>query len=142
MMDVNAIKELMRSMAENGITSLKISEKDESLELVCEGKSCYNVREFPVDEHEASKNAVIETVNKEEKTITAPIVGTFYSRPSPQAEPYVKVGDKISAGDTICIIESMKLMNEVTSDKSGTIVKILTEDGQGVEYGQPLMVIE
>jgi acetyl-CoA carboxylase biotin carboxyl carrier protein len=73
--------------------------------------------------------------------VTSPIVGTFYRAPSSTAESFVKVGDKIEAGATLCIIEAMKLMNEITSDVSGTVTKIFVENGQPVEYGQPLIGI-
>lgn len=74
--------------------------------------------------------------------ITSPIVGTFYRSPSPTAEAFVKIGDSIEKGTTLCIIEAMKLMNEITSEVSGTVVKILVENGQPVEYGQPLFGIK
>jgi acetyl-CoA carboxylase biotin carboxyl carrier protein len=73
--------------------------------------------------------------------ITSPIVGTFYRLPSPTADPFVKIGDNIEKGRTLCIIEAMKLMNEITAEVSGTVVKIFVENGQPVEYGQPLFGI-
>jgi acetyl-CoA carboxylase biotin carboxyl carrier protein len=74
--------------------------------------------------------------------ITAPIVGTFYRAASPDASPYINIGDKISAGQVICIIEAMKIMNEIESDVSGTVAEILADNAQPVEYNQPLVVIE
>lgn len=74
--------------------------------------------------------------------IKSPMVGTFYRRPSPEAEPYVEVGDIISPGKVLCIIEAMKLMNEIESEVSGKILKILVENAQPVEYGQPLFLVE
>ena len=74
--------------------------------------------------------------------VTSPIVGTFFRSPSPTAEVFVKLGDTIQEGQTLCIIEAMKLMNEIPSDISGTVVKILVENGQPVEYGQPLFGIK
>jgi acetyl-CoA carboxylase biotin carboxyl carrier protein len=80
---------------------------------------------------------------EEEGTVVrAPIVGTFYRRPSPDDAPYVDVGDSISVGQVLCIIEAMKLMNEIESEVSGTILKVLVEDGQPVEYDQPLFVVK
>ena len=74
--------------------------------------------------------------------VKSPIVGTFYAAPSPDAEPFVKVGDQVSKGKVLCIVEAMKLMNEIESDASGEIVKVLVETGQPVEYGQPLFAIK
>ncbi len=73
--------------------------------------------------------------------ITAPLVGTFYRRPAPTEPPYVEVGDRVEKGDTVCIIEAMKVMNEIKAEQAGIVEKILVEDGKPVEYGQPLIVI-
>jgi acetyl-CoA carboxylase biotin carboxyl carrier protein len=73
--------------------------------------------------------------------VTSPMVGTFYRAPSPGAEPFVQVGDTVKEGQTICIIEAMKLLNEIESDKSGVVKEILVDNGQAVEYGQPLFVV-
>ncbi len=77
-----------------------------------------------------------------ESLVRAPIVGTFYRSPSPDADPFVKVGDRVNPGDTLCIIEAMKLMNEIKAETSGVIKQILVENAQPVEYDQPLFVIE
>lgn len=74
--------------------------------------------------------------------VKSPMVGTFYAAPAPDADPFVKVGDHVSAGDTLCIIEAMKIMNPIEADVSGTIKKILVENAEPVEFGQPLFVIE
>jgi acetyl-CoA carboxylase biotin carboxyl carrier protein len=74
--------------------------------------------------------------------VKSPIVGTFYRAPAPDADPYIQVGQHVSTGTTLCIIEAMKLMNEIESDATGKVVKILVENGQPVEYGQPLFVVE
>ena len=76
------------------------------------------------------------------KSIKSPIVGTFYSAPSPTKPPFVKVGDKVNEGDTVCIVESMKVMNEIQADISGTVKSIAVKDGEAVEFGQPLIIIE
>lgn len=95
------------------------------------------------------KNTVESSINKEEakedsdlKVISSPMVGTFYSTPSPDSKAFVQVGDTINSGDVLCIIEAMKLMNEIESDISGEIVKILVKDGDMVEYGQPLFKVK
>lgn len=90
------------------------------------------------------KNDISEESKDEEvniKLITSPMVGTFYSSPSPDSSAFVKEGDRIKAGDTLCILEAMKLMNEIDSDINGTIVKILVKEGQMVEYGEPLFKV-
>jgi acetyl-CoA carboxylase biotin carboxyl carrier protein len=74
--------------------------------------------------------------------VKSPMVGTFYRSSSPGAKPFVEVGDTIKAGETICIIEAMKILNEIEADKSGTVSKILSDNGQAVEYGQPLFIID
>ena len=76
------------------------------------------------------------------KPVTSPMVGAFYAAPSPGAKPFVKVGDTVSAGQVVCIVEAMKLMNEIESEVSGKVTQICVEDGQSVEYGQVLMYIE
>jgi acetyl-CoA carboxylase biotin carboxyl carrier protein len=83
-----------------------------------------------------------EGKTKELLTITAPMVGAFYRAPSPEAEPYVEIGDVVKKGQTACIIEAMKLMNEIESEVEGKIVKIMVENGHPVEYGQPLFLLE
>ncbi|OQB13996.1 MAG: Biotin carboxyl carrier protein of acetyl-CoA carboxylase [Firmicutes bacterium ADurb.Bin193] len=84
--------------------------------------------------------AAFTAANK--NTVNAPMVGTFYRAPAPDAKPFVEVGDKICKGETICIIEAMKLMNEIESDKSGVVKEILVQNGDVVEFGQPLIVVE
>lgn len=74
--------------------------------------------------------------------IVSPMVGTFYSKPSPDAEPFVKLGDTVSVGDTVCIVEAMKMMNQIEAEVSGKIIEICIADGEPVEYGQPLMYVE
>ena len=92
----------------------------------------------------ATSSAPAEAKSEEKKgnAIVSPMVGTFYSKPSPDAEPFVKLGDTVSAGDVVCIVEAMKMMNEIESEFSGKIVEICVEDGQTVEYGQPIMYVE
>lgn len=89
----------------------------------------------------SAANAVVDE-NANLKKITSPIVGTFYRAPSPEAEPFVKVGSQVSAETTVCIVEAMKLMNEIPAEISGEIIKIYVENGQPVEYGQPLFAVK
>ena len=90
------------------------------------------------DESEKSEN-IIKSSNKE---ILSPMPGTFYSASSPDAAPFIKEGDKVSKGDSLCIIEAMKIMNEIEAEESGTILKLLVEDGNAVDYNQPLFLID
>jgi acetyl-CoA carboxylase biotin carboxyl carrier protein len=87
------------------------------------------------------ESAAAEAVDEDEHAINSPIVGTFYRAPNPDADPYVKVGDFVEQGQTLCIVEAMKLMNEIESDVTGTIVKVLPENAQPVEYGEQLFVV-
>jgi len=97
----------------------------------------------PAIPQEAPKSVPVPPPPSEKKnTIDAPIVGTFYSAPSPDAQPFVKIGDKVTPTTVVCIIEAMKVMNEVKAEKSGTIKEILVKNAQSVEYGYPLFVIE
>ncbi len=88
------------------------------------------------------KQVAPEAPKKNRTAITSPMVGCFYPAPSPTSAPFVKVGDKVSTGQVVCIIEAMKLMNEIESEVSGTIAEICVEEGQSVEYGQVLMYVE
>ncbi len=85
--------------------------------------------------------AAADAVDEDQHVVNSPIVGTFYRAPNPDADPYVKVGDFVEQGQTLCIVEAMKLMNEIESDVSGTIVKVLPENAQPVEYGEQLFVV-
>ncbi len=90
----------------------------------------------------ATQASVENTNAPKGKPVTSPMVGAFYAAPSPGAKPFVKVGDTVSAGQVVCIVEAMKLMNEIESEVSGKVTQICVEDGQSVEYGQVLMYIE
>ena len=97
----------------------------------------------PLPAASAPAPAVVPEESEEELAfVTSPIVGTFYRAPNPEAEPYVKVGDRVSKGQVLCIVEAMKLMNEIESEVSGKILKILVENAQPVEYGQPLFLVQ
>ena len=93
-------------------------------------------------EHEAKSQAAPSSEQPKGVAITSPMVGAFYASPSPGAKPFVKVGDTVAAGQVVCIVEAMKLMNEIESEVSGKITQICVEDGQSVEYGQVLMYVE
>lgn len=95
-----------------------------------------------ITQQELQKEAKTTTEQPKGVAITSPMVGAFYASPSPGAKPFVKVGDTVAAGQVVCIVEAMKLMNEIESEVSGKITQICVEDGQSVEYGQVLMYVE
>ncbi len=147
---LDEIKELAETVRKNELGKIKIRYGE--CEIVIEGKKSREViSSVPVQPAMTVQNVNAsvpsEKAEKSEKpeikgnTVKAPIVGTFYASPSPEKPPFVKIGDTVKKGDVIMIIESMKLMNEVQSDFDGKILDILVENGQAVEYDQPIMII-
>lgn len=155
MYSIEEIKELAKTVSEYKLGKIKIKTDDE--ELVIEGQHCPPVPPMPPmcgpstvvmtapASTEASTEAPAEApaapAAKSGSVVKAPIVGTFYAAASPEDAPFVKVGDTVKKGDVLMIIESMKLMNEVTSDFDGVVEEILVANGDAVEYDQPLMRI-
>lgn len=139
-MDLRKIKTLIDLVADSGIAELEITEGDDKVRIVKFSQASQPVAyapepaSVPVVAPAAPAAPVGHTVN-------APMVGTFYRAPNPGASPFVEVGQSVKEGDPICIIEAMKLLNEIEADKSGVIKEIFIENGQPVEYGQPLFVI-
>ncbi len=151
-MDVRKIKKLIELIESSDISELEIIEGEESVRIsrnspAAEVVATPAVAPPPVATPAApaaglSPPAVEEPDHPSGATIDAPMVGTFYSAASPTSPPFVTVGQKVSVGDTLCIIEAMKMLNQIESDKAGTIKAILVENEQPVEFGQPLFVIE
>lgn len=143
---VSEIKELMDKMAGAGLTSLRVRDGEFELSLKAEQKEILVQGEAaPVVSIAAPAASPAPKKEAEEvsgNVVKSPIVGTFYAAPSPDKPPFVTVGKQVKKGDTLFIIESMKLMNEIQSEFDGSVKKILVEDGQGVEYGQPILIIE
>jgi len=156
-MDLDLIKKLVKIVDASSITDLEIEENGIKVKIAKKIRSAHVVSQIPVTV--ASNQPVVqaESLNsteaakaKEENEATSanlheirsPIVGTFYRAPAPDADSYVQVGAVVSPGSVLCIVEAMKLMNEIESDISGKIVKILVENGKPVEYNQPLFLIE
>lgn len=146
-MEYEKIKQLLEDMGNSKITSLdidfpdgtRISMKKETVKEI----QCTENNKSEVVNQVKCKDEVEKTCKDENvKIIKAPMVGTFYLKPSPTSEPYVQVGQNINIGDTVCIIEAMKLMNEIESDVCGKVVEVLVNDGDPVEYGMPLFAIE
>lgn len=120
-------------------TKIDMSKNEEKVKIVDTVASLEEID----NEHKKSNNTALEsTVSKDNGNVmTSPMVGTFYLKPSPNAEPYVKVGQKVKKGDVLCIIEAMKLMNEIESEYDGIVEEILVKDSESVEYGKPLFRI-
>lgn len=143
MVDFELIKKLIDLVKNEDISGLSVEEKGVKYEIKRErgGILPYAQTHASPQKHEEQKHEEPRE-NEDLIAITSPMVGTFYSSPSPDSPPFVKVGDNITIGKVVCIIEAMKLFNEIESEISGTIVKILAENGKPVEYGQKLMLIK
>jgi len=145
-MDIRKIKKLIEMLQESDLKEIEVSQGDESVRILRGGQS---ENHFVTPEMQTQivqpPHVLTEKVNDEKleigSAITSPIVGTFYRKPSPDKNPFIKVGDSIEAGDVLCIIEAMKMMNEIKSDISGKIISIDVEDGEPVEFGQRIITI-
>ena len=148
-MDIRKIKKLIELLEESGIAELEIKEGEESVRISRQSSTpmvappqpmpmAPPVAAVPAAETSAPSAPAEPSGHK----ILSPMVGTFYSAPSPTAGPFVSVGQKVNVGDTLCIIEAMKMMNQIEADKAGTVKAILAENGQPVEFDQVLFIIE
>ena len=144
-MDIRKIKKLIEMLQDSDLKEIEVSQGDESVRIPRDNRP--QTAEPIIQKqvvHEASNIVSQEEIPKEEdkgNKVTSPIVGTFYRKPSPDKDPFIKVGDEVQEGDILCIIEAMKMMNEIKSDFSGKVVSIDVEDGQPVEYGQHIITI-
>lgn len=153
-MDIRKVKKLIELLEESGIAELEINEGEESVRI-----SRYNSAPAmaPVNYTAApaapapAPAAPVATAAEESSDedslpsghiVKSPMVGTFYSSSSPGAKPFVNVGDSVAEGETVCIVEAMKILNQIEADVSGTVKAVLVENAQPVEYGQPLLIIE
>ena len=148
-MDIRKVKKLIELLEESGIAEIEIHEGEESVRISRNAAPGAVAAPAPVAiaaPVAAAAPAVAAAPPAEEKieghVLNSPMVGSFYRSPSPGAASFVDVGSKVKVGDTLCIIEAMKLLNQIEADKGGTIKAILVENGQPVEYNQPLFVIE
>lgn len=155
-MDLDLIKKLVKIVDSSGVTDLEIQEGDFKIKVAKKIRNAQVITQAQIPVAAAqpvmqtSSPAAEATKQTTEAEITAanlheirsPIVGTFYRAPAPDADSYVQVGSVVSPGSVLCIVEAMKLMNEIESDVNGKIVKILVENGKPVEYNQPLFLIE
>ena len=145
--DIDYVEKLAKVLADNSLTEISLEDGEQAITLRNEvmGVAAAPVAvadpQAPANVPAPQAPAAQEATHKG-KALTSPMVGTFYSAPSPDADAFVKVGQTIKEGDVVCIVEAMKLMNEIESDFSGKITEICVEDGQPVEFGQVLMYIE
>jgi len=148
-MDLRKLKTLIDLVSDSNVSELEITEAEGKVRIVKGMVGVPMAQYAPQPAMMAQAPAVAAPVEAPpapavvtEHVVKSPMVGTFYRSASPGAKPFVEVGDSIKAGETVCIVEAMKILNEIEADKSGTVLKILCENGQAVEYGQPLFVIE
>ena len=155
-MDMRKLKTLVDLVSESNISELEITEAEGKVRIVKAGYGVPTTMMMPAPAQmmapmapmapavaaEAAAPAAAEAAAPTGHVVKSPMVGTFYRSSSPGAKPFVDVGTAVKEGDAICIVEAMKIMNEIEADMAGTVTKILVENGQAVEYGQPLFIIE
>lgn len=140
-MDLRKLKTLIDLVADSGIAELEITEGDDKVKIVKFSQAAPPVAYVPEPAMVPVAAVPATPAAPAGHTVNAPMVGTFYRAPNPGASPFVEVGQTVKEGDPLCIIEAMKLLNEIEADKSGVIKEVLVENGEPVEYGQPLFVI-
>jgi acetyl-CoA carboxylase biotin carboxyl carrier protein len=157
-MDIRKVKKLIELLDETGVAEIEIKEGEESVRISRHptGATMHMMQApmhygppmqaaapaAPAPAPAAAAVAAAAPAPSPDQTVTAPMVGTFYSAPAPGAKAFVDIGSEVKPGDVLCIIEAMKMMNQIESDKAGRIVSVLVKNGDPVEFGQPLFVIE
>ena len=149
-MDLRKLKTLIDLVSESNVSELEITEAEGKVRIVKGGLAPVMAplpavaAAAPALEAAAAAAPAAQPVQAEPAghAVKSPMVGTFYRAASPGAKPFVEIGSQVKEGQTICIIEAMKILNEIEADKSGTVTQVLCEHGQAVEYGQPLLMIE
>jgi acetyl-CoA carboxylase biotin carboxyl carrier protein len=155
-MDLKLIKNILDLIAESDVNEVSLEEGDFKIKVKKQGEVQQVSYAQPAAPQPPAQAAAPAQPQQQEAaagqsstedqpdgdTVTSPIVGTFYEAPDPDSDPFVKVGDKVSKGDTLCIVEAMKIMNEIEAEFGGTVEKILVNDGQPVEFEQPLFIIK
>jgi acetyl-CoA carboxylase biotin carboxyl carrier protein len=150
--DIRKVKKLIELLEESGISEIEISEGEESVRISRypqPGAYGYAApAPMPLPELRPQQTVDVGAAAKTEPPpprgheVTSPMVGTYYSSPTPGAKPFVEIGSEVKVGDTLCIIEAMKMMNQVESEVAGRVVSILVENGSPVEFGQPLFIVD
>ena len=154
-MDIRKVKKLIELLEESGIAEIEISEGEESVRISryppgAAAAAAPVVHYAPPPPQGLAPQAGAAPATsapsapapRNDHTVTAPMVGTYYSAPTPGAKQFVEIGSEVNVGDTLCIIEAMKMMNQIESDKAGRVTAILVKNGEPVEFGQPLFIIE
>jgi acetyl-CoA carboxylase biotin carboxyl carrier protein len=141
-MELDDLKELIELIKETDITELQLEKNGTKVRIKRE--KMLSPMDISVQKFGSLQEKITQEPEEETRlvTVTSPIVGTFYRAPSPEAAPFVDVGSKVKKGQVLCIIEAMKLMNEIESEVDSIVIKVLVENGQPVEYGEPLFLIE
>ncbi|WP_064792371.1 acetyl-CoA carboxylase biotin carboxyl carrier protein [Shewanella woodyi] len=152
-MDIRKIKKLIELVQESGIAELEVTEGEESVRI-CQHRDQTSASQATQQLHTVANSSQVDKDHDdttdvddnadfdEKNTVISPMVGTFYLSPAPEAKPLCKVGQRVEQGDPICIIEAMKMMNQIEAVRSGIVSKILVESGDGVEFDQALIIIE
>jgi acetyl-CoA carboxylase biotin carboxyl carrier protein len=149
--DIRKVKKLMEMLEESSLSELEIIEGEESIRLskATNILSQNEVNQFPVAHNPINpqinsdvKETIVAPLEVTGHEIKSPMVGTFYEAPSPEAKSFVSIGDSVKAGDTLCIIEAMKMLNQIESDKSGIVKAILVKNAQPVEFNQVMFIVE
>ena len=150
-MDIRKVKKLIELLEESGISELEISEGEESVRISRHPRMAMQapmamgspmIQAAPLAPAMPATSAGEHKPRNDEYTVTSPMVGTYYSAASPGAKSFVEIGTEIKVGQILCIIEAMKMMNQIESDKAGRVTAILAKNGEPVEFGQPLFIIE
>ena len=149
-MDIRKVKKLMELLEQSGMSEIEIKEGEESVKISRYGNAPLmtpTISQQPAamvtpSQVESTTTAANKGSEASGDLISSPMVGTYYSAPSPSAKPFVTVGQHVNKGDTVGIIEAMKIMNQIETDHSGTVVEILVKDGEAVEFGQALIAIQ
>jgi acetyl-CoA carboxylase biotin carboxyl carrier protein len=155
-MDIRKVKKLIELLEESGISEIEIKEGEESVRISRHPTGLVHTIAAPAAYGAAPPPAVApsgaaprsveaaaaEAATNSDNAVTAPMVGTFYAAPAPGAKPFVEIGSEVKPGDVLCIIEAMKMMNQIESDKAGRVVSVLVKNGDPVEFGQTLFIIE
>ena len=143
--DKEAVELLCKVMKQNGLSEIEVKSGRQSIKLSKNNNQntiISTLKENQIEKKEESKKDINTLISNSENTVKAPMLGTLYHSPSPNSKPFIKVGSKVKAGDVIFIIEAMKTMNQVKSDKNGTVKKILVENAMPVEFDQDLIIVE